>query len=72
MQSMGKFLTGRSGDGFTFRPNAPSGRTVPVLRVCSGEAGCVGGVESVRTGAPIANLEDRAVESCATEIHRGV
>ncbi len=59
---MGKFVIKETGTGIKFDLKAGNGEVIATSEVYSGEAACKNGIESVRTNAPIANLEDQTVE----------
>lgn len=59
---MGKFVIKETKTGIKFDLKASNGETIATSEVYSSEAACRNGIESVRTNAPIANLEDQTVE----------
>lgn len=63
---MGKFIVKQTKTGYVFNLKAGNGEVIAVSEVYTTEAACLKGVESVRTNAPIANLEDQTVEGFAT------
>ena len=63
---MGKFIVKQTKTGYVFNLKASNGEVIAVSEVYTTEAACLKGVESVRTNAPIANLEDQTVEGFAT------
>ena len=62
---MGKFIVKQTKTGYVFNLKAGNGEVIAVSEVYTTEAACLKGVESVRTNAPIANLEDQTVEGFA-------
>lgn len=64
---MGKFVINETKTGFTFALKAGNGETVAVGgEVYKAIASCKNGCKSVKTNAPIANVEDQTVEGYAT------
>jgi uncharacterized protein YegP (UPF0339 family) len=59
---VGKFVIKETKTGIKFDLKASNGETIATSEVYSSEAACRNGIESVRTNAPIANLEDQTVE----------
>ena len=66
---MGKFIVKQTKTGYVFNLKAGNGEVIAVSEVYTTEAACLKGVESVRTNAPIANLEDQTVEGFATAVN---
>jgi len=66
---MGKFIIKETATGIKFDLKAGNGEVIATSEVYSGEAACKNGIESVKTNAPIANLEDQTVEGFETEKH---
>lgn len=65
---MGKFVIkpAKSG-GFVFNLKAGNGEVIATSEVYNSLEACKNGIESVKTNAPIAALEDQTVEGFATE-----
>ncbi len=64
---MGKFVINETKTGFTFALKAGNGENIAVGgEVYKAIASCKNGCNSVKTNAPIANLEDQTVEGYAT------
>ncbi len=64
---MGKFVINETKTGYTFALKAGNGETVAIGgEVYKALASCKNGCNSVKTNAPIANLEDQTVEGYAT------
>ncbi len=67
---MGKFIIKATPTGFTFRLNAVNGETIAVGgEVYTTIDNCKNGCESVRTNAPIANIEDQTIEGFEPQPH---
>ena len=66
---MGKFVIKETNTGIKFDLKAGNGEIIANSEVYTSEAACRNGIESVRTNAPIANLEDQTVEGFETEKH---
>ena len=67
---MGKFIIKATPTGFTFRLNAANGETVAVGgEVYTTIDACRNGCESVRTNAPIANIEDQTIAGYEEQKH---
>ena len=67
---MGKYIIKATPTGFTFRLNAANGETVAVGgEVYTTLDNCKNGVESVRTNAPIANIEDQTIQGYEEQKH---
>lgn len=56
---MGKFLIKKVPTGLTFHLVASNGETIGVSQVYSSMSACKNGIESVKTNAPIAPIEDQ-------------
>lgn len=63
---MGKFEVKKTNTGFKFNLKAGNGEVIATSEVYNSEAACLNGVESVRTNAPVANLEDLTEEPVKT------
>ena len=63
---MGKFVISEVKTGFKFNLKAGNGETIAVSEVYSGEATCKKGIESVKTNAVAAKVEDQTVEGYVT------
>ncbi len=64
---MGKFVINETKTGYTFALKAGNGETIAVGgEVYKAIASCKNGCNSVKTNAPIANVEDQTVEGYAT------
>ncbi len=64
---MGKFVINETKTGFTFALKAGNGENIAVGgEVYKAIASCKNGCNSVKTNAPVANLEDQTVEGYAT------
>ena len=59
---MGKYIVKNTNTGIKFDLKAANGETIANSEVYESEASCMKGVESVRTNAPIAGVEDQTVE----------
>lgn len=66
---MGKYAVKQSKTGYVFNLLATNGQVIGVSEVYNSKAACLNGVESVRTNAPIAGLEDQTVEGGETVKH---
>ncbi len=67
---MGKYIIKATPTGFTFRLNAANGETVAVGgEVYTTLDNCKNGVESVRTNAPVANIEDQTIQGYEEQKH---
>lgn len=66
---MGKFLVKNTSTGIKFDLLARNGEVIATSEVYAAEAGCMNGIESVRTNAPIAALEDQTVENFEQQKH---
>ena len=65
---MGKFVIKQNKLGYTFSLKADNGEIIATGgEVYNTLASCKGGIESVKTNAPIAALEDQTVEGYQTE-----
>ena len=63
---MSKFLIKKTATGFKFDLKAGNGETIATSEVYSSEASCLKGVESVKSNALNANLEDLTEEAVKT------
>ncbi len=59
---MGKYVINKTAKGFTFHLKADNGETIATSEVYTTLASAKNGIESVRTNAPIAGLEDQTVK----------
>ncbi len=59
---MGKFVIKETNTGFMFSLLAGNGQVIATSQVYSSLASCKDGIESVKTNAPIANIEDQTKE----------
>ena len=66
---MGKFLVKNTSTGVKFDLLARNGEVIATSEVYSADAACMNGIESVRTNAPIAALEDQTVENYEKQKH---
>lgn len=64
---MGKFAVKHTKTGVLFNLKAANGQVIATSEVYESMAACQNGIESVRTNAPIAALEDQTVEGFAVE-----
>ena len=64
---MGKFVIRETSTGVKFDLKASNGQVIATSEVYTTEAACNNGIESVKTNAPIAAVEDQTVEGFATE-----
>ena len=66
---MGEFSVRTTEKGSRFNLVAGNGQVVGTSETYTTRDACLNGVESVRTNAPIANLEDQTVEGYETQAH---
>ncbi len=59
---MGKFVVRQTNTGYKFDLKASNGEVIATSEVYASEAACLKGVQSVKTCAPTANLQDLTVE----------
>ena len=64
---MGKFVMKETATGVKFDLKAGNGQVIATSEVYTTDAACKNGIESVKTNAPIAAVEDQTVEGFATE-----
>ena len=64
---MGKFVIRETATGIKFDLKASNGQVIATSEVYTTDAACKNGIESVKTNAPIAAVEDQTVEGFATE-----
>lgn len=64
---MGKFVIRETATGVKFDLKAGNGQVIATSEVYTTDAACKNGIESVKTNAPIAAVEDQTVEGFATE-----
>ena len=62
---MGTFKLKETATGHVFHLVAGNGETIGTSEVYSSKSACKKGIESVRTNAPIANLEDQTADESA-------
>lgn len=55
---MGKFVIRQTGTGYKFDLKAGNGEVIATSEVYTTESACLGGVESVKNTAPVANIHD--------------
>lgn len=63
----GKFMLHQTESGFRFNLKAPNGEIIFTSEIYKSEKACVNGIESVKTNAPIAAVEDQTAEGFAKE-----
>lgn len=66
---MGKFEVKEVKTGFKFNLKAGNGEIIAVSEVYSTEKACLNGIESVRTNAVAAEIEDQTVENYEAKKH---
>ena len=66
---MSKFVIRTVNSGVKFDLKAGNGETILTSEVYTSEAACRNGVESVKTNAPAANVENQTVEGYETLTH---
>lgn len=66
---MGKFVVKTVSTGVRFNLVAGNGEVIGVSQVYASKDTCMGGIESVRSNAPAANIEDQTVEGFETATH---
>ena len=66
---MGKFVIRNVASGIKFDLKATNGQVIATSEVYTTEAACRNGIESVMKNAPIANVEDQAVENFEAVTH---
>ena len=66
---MGKYVIKETQKGWTFQLKAGNGETILASESYVSENNCKNGVESVRTSAPAANIEDQTVAGFAEQKH---
>ena len=59
---MGKFVIRQTKTGYTFHLKASNGETIATSEVYQALDSCKKGIESVKTNAPVAAVEDQTVE----------
>lgn len=64
---MGKFVIKETSTGVKFDLKAGNGQVIATSEVYTTDAACKNGIESVKTNAPIAAVEDQTVEGFTTE-----
>ncbi|MBQ9488413.1 MAG: YegP family protein [Lachnospiraceae bacterium] len=64
---MGKFVIKETKSGIKFDLKAGNGEVIATSEVYTTEAACKNGIASVTKNAPVAAIEDQAVEGYATE-----
>ncbi|MBR6800204.1 MAG: YegP family protein [Eubacteriaceae bacterium] len=60
---MGKYVVKETNTGFMFNLKAANGEVIATSEVYSDKDNCLGGIESVKKAAPVANIEDQTVEN---------
>ncbi len=60
---MGKFVVKQTNTGYKFDLKASNGETIATSEVYASSKACLNGVESVRTNAPAAKLEDQTADN---------
>lgn len=63
---MGKFVIREVATGVKFDLKAGNGQVIATSEVYTSESACRNGIESVKTNAPIANVENQTVEGYET------
>jgi uncharacterized protein len=58
---MGKFIINQRTTGFNFYLKAGNGETIGTSEIYDAEAGCLNGIDSVKTNAPEAKIEDQTL-----------
>lgn len=66
---MGKFEVKQVKTGFKFNLKATNGQIIAVSEVYGSENACLNGIESIRSNAPVANIEDQTVENFEQQKH---
>ena len=66
---MGKYRIQKVPTGCKFNLLAVNGQIIAVSEIYTTHAACLQGIESVRKNAPIANLEDRCIDSVVLQKH---
>jgi uncharacterized protein YegP (UPF0339 family) len=66
---MAKFVIRETKTGVKFDLKASNGETIATSEVYKSEASCKNGIESVRTNAPIAAVEDQTIEGFEQQKH---
>lgn len=66
---MGKFVVRTVNSGIKFDLKATNGQVIATSEVYESKAACLKGVESVKTNAPIANVEDQTIEGFQALAH---
>ncbi len=66
---MGKYIVKKTATGIKFDLKATNGEIIATSEVYTTKSACMGGIESVRKNAPIAEVEDQTVEGYATLKH---
>ena len=64
---MGKFVIKETTTGYTFNLQASNGQVIATSQVYTTLQSCKDGVESVKTNAPIATVEDQTKEGYETQ-----
>ncbi len=64
---MGKFVIREVASGIKFDLKAGNGQVIATSEVYSSESACRNGIDSVKTNAPIAKLENQTVEGYETQ-----
>lgn len=66
---MGKYVVKTVSSGYKFDLRAGNGEVIATSESYTTEAACLKGIESVRTNAPIAKIEDQTVAGYAAATH---
>lgn len=63
---MSKFQVSETNTGYRFNLKASNGETIATSEVYASKNSCLSGIESVKTNAPIAKVEDQTEEGFKT------
>lgn len=66
---MGKFVVKQTGTGVKFDLKAGNGEVIATSEVYTTEAACLNGIQSVKTNAPIAEIEDQTADEIVPVKH---
>ncbi len=64
---MGKFIVKKTKTGYRFDLKASNGETIATSETYASEPACLDGIESARTNAPVAKLEDQTEDNYVTQ-----
>ena len=64
---MGKFIVKKTKTGYRFDLKASNGETIATSETYASEPACLDGIESARTNAPVAKLEDQTEHNYVTQ-----